>query len=138
MRELIYKIERMMSDSSINKINNATFTLDGKELGKLEIRVQQNNKEEQGVILVENHTVKEQLQKILPDIQQNLNQKGSMITAINVEVNTGEDKNFERNKFMNRNMNKKLNSITADYSENVTDRTKTKKNYGYNTMEVLA
>ncbi len=138
MKEVIYKIERMMSNVSINKINNSVFSIDGKELGKLEIRVRQNNNEEQGVILVENEAVKEQLQKHIPDIQENLQQKGVEILAINVEVNSKNENKYSKNKHTKLRNNKILNEINNQQIKNIEMKSLTTKNYGYNTMELLA
>ncbi len=138
MKEVIYKIERMISHASINKINNSVFTIDGKELGKLEIHVKQNNKEEQGVILVENEIVKAQLQKHIPDIQENLQQKGVEILAVNVEVNDRNENKFYRNKHKKSRNNKILNEMSNQQINSIEMKSITTKNYGYNTMELLA
>lgn len=137
LKEVIYKIERMISNAAINRINNPSFTIDAKELGKMEIKVKQENKEEQGVILVENNDIKQELEKHIPDIQENLQQKGVSISAINVEVNSGNENSAGRKKFTNK-QNKKIGDVTSHQVSTVETRTIKTKSYGYNTMEVLA
>ncbi len=140
MREAIQKIERMVIEASQNKLNNTSFSLDSKEFGKMEIHIRQNSKEDQGVILVENHTIKEQIQKFIPDIQENLNQKGVMISAVNVEVNSQNESTDPQSRFSRKRNNRKVDSTNNNYgsaSEIDTKTTKT-RSYGYNTMEVLA
>jgi len=136
MRDLIYRIERMISNASINRLSNSSLTIDGKEYGKIEIHVKRDNKEEQGVILVENEAVKEQLQKVLPDIHENLQQKGSAISAINVEVN--DQKDDSESGFNNQQSRKKQDMQKGDYSVNLESKTRKTRHYGYNTMEILA
>ncbi len=135
MRKMIHKIERMISIASINKLNKSSITMDGKEYGKLEIKVRQNSKDEQGVILVENHSVKEQLQKIVPDIQENLNQKGSMISEVNVEVGNQKENSDAQRQFNQSNAQK--NKDNASFSTDEKEHKKPRQ-YGYNTMEILA
>ncbi len=140
IKEVIQKIERMVAEASQNKLNNTSFSLDSKDFGKMEIRIRQNSKEDQGVILVENQTIKEQIQKFIPDIQENLNHKGAMISAINVEVNSQNENTDPQSRFSRKRNNRKVDSTKNNYasaSEIDTGTTKT-RSYGYNTMEVLA
>ncbi|MBN2280473.1 MAG: flagellar hook-length control protein FliK [Candidatus Marinimicrobia bacterium] len=136
IRDLIYKIERMVSNASINRLSNASFTIDGKEYGKIEIKLKQDTKEDQGVILVETQAAKDQIQKILPQIHENLQQKGSSITAINVEINNQKEGGESR--FSGKQQRKKQSSFKNDYTVNIEKPGKTTRSYGYNTMEVLA
>jgi len=137
LQEVINKIEKLLTHAGSGKLNG--FTFDSKELGKMEITtVKQQNKEEQGVILVESEAVKQQIQKHIPDIQDNLQQKGVMISAINVEVNTKNENSPEKNKFRNIKNTRKINEINSQQIRDVDTRTIKTKNYGYNTMEILA
>ncbi|MFP4547705.1 MAG: flagellar hook-length control protein FliK [Fidelibacterota bacterium] len=140
IRGVIQKIERMVTEASQNKLNNTSFSLDSKDFGKMEIRIRQNSKEDQGVILVENQTIKEQIQKFIPDIQENLNQKGAMISAINVEVNSQNENTDPQSRFSGKKNNRKVDSTNNNYASasEIDTRTTKTRSYGYNTMEVLA
>lgn len=135
--ELVQKITQVISQSMNTKITKTSFEIDGKSYGKLEIEFVKERSYSQGLIKVESEEIKTAVEKLLPEINEKLNQKGQGLASLDVEVNQKENQRASGNNHSTNKNDKRKNF----YNEAITEETKqpiSTRDYGYNTMEVLA
>jgi flagellar hook-length control protein FliK len=130
-----YIIQRY-EDSSKNKFE-ASFRIERSPLGKLDIRFLNEGNADKVTIIVESELAKNEVQKYVPAIQQGFQDKGIDLLKILVDVQDTEEK--AKNNNQEESSNNRDNHKTGEekYEEKVA-HPKTKKDYGYNTMEVIA
>jgi len=134
----IIEVHNQMFGSS-NRIFRTTIRVDAGEYGDMVFIGRKNEDNERIEILVQNENIKEQIRKILPDIQNRIYQKGFSVDNIDVEVfnNRKENRHSAGDHTNNNNFHSEK---ISDLSEKNDDRKEVKgfKDLGYNTMEILA
>lgn len=108
------------------------FLVDGGKLGSLDIEFNADDVRQSITITVDSELSKNDLQRITPQIQDNLARKGMDISGLKVEVRDSEkDDNRDRETHNS-------GSFTGDASTQEPEKQSMTRRYGYNTMEVLA
>jgi len=88
-------------------------------------------------VLVETESARQELQKVLPHVQQNLMTKGIEFASFSVDVANVNTKNGSANpnsKNADRSKNKQNEEVHDDHEES----TVVQRKYGYNTIELVA
>ncbi len=137
--EMIDKIREMSFEKTADGIaNKASFVVDGGPMGEMDIEFHQEATREQITIFVENDLAKSELQRVMPHIEDNMNQRGLNFSNVDVEVKDNH-KNSESMGDENS-QHSDSNEKAAPPEQMVTEdnQANTNRNYGYNTMEVLA
>ncbi len=138
--EMVEKIrdltDKMGPTSSSQK---PTFTVNGGVFGQLDIEFDLEKSSEQITIYVEDELSKTELQRVLPNIEDNLLQRGYNFTGLEVEVrNQHKDSEAMTQGKQNNSHQTEEETAPLPQGENEDKKTNTNRNYGYNTMEVLA
>lgn len=135
---LVSRVSEVIADRILNTSESRTrFLVDGGRLGQVEIQFQQEENKNQVTIYVETEHSRQDLQRITPQIQENLAQRGINLQELEVEVrdfslskngqedekSSGSDEHDQANE-----------QIAADEE----DESTTARDYGYNTMEIMA
>ena len=121
--------------SETNGMQKLETKLDGGELGEINVKLFQEKADSKALIVVESETAKSILKNIVSTIKDNLSQKGLSFESFEVEVDQGKNK---ENSFKN-NRSEKIDIATdvhIEDSESV--QTSNKRNFGYNSIEVVA
>ena len=121
--------------SETNGMQKLETKLDGGELGEINVKLFQEKADSKALIVVESETAKSILKNIVSTIKENLSQKGLSFESFEVEVDQGKNKD---NSFRN-NRSEKIDIVTdvhIEDSESV--QTSNKRNFGYNSIEVVA
>jgi flagellar hook-length control protein FliK len=121
--------------SETNGMQRLETKLDGGELGEINVKLFQEKADSKALIVVESETAKSILKNIVSTIKENLSQKGLSFESFEVEVDQG--KNKDSNPRNNR--SEKIDIVTdvhIEDSESV--QTSNKRNFGYNSIEVVA
>ena len=121
--------------SETNGMQKLETKLDGGELGEINVKLFQEKADSKALIVVESETAKSILKNIVSTIKENLSQKGLSFESFEVEVDQGKNK---ENSFRN-NRSEKIDIATdvhIEDSESV--QTSNKRNFGYNSIEVVA
>jgi flagellar hook-length control protein FliK len=121
--------------SETNGMQRLETKLDGGELGEINVKLFQEKADSKALIVVESETAKSILKNIVSNIKENLSQKGLSFESFEVEVD--QDKNKE-NSFRNNSFEKMdiVTDVHIEDSESV--QTSNKRNFGYNSIEVVA
>ncbi|MCB0281045.1 MAG: hypothetical protein KDF60_00565 [Calditrichaeota bacterium] len=119
---------------------NQTFTqsqvvVDGGEVGKLDIRMNESAKSRTIIILVENESAKAEMQRLAPMIAESLNSKGVPVQAVNIDIGNPNTKNEKRNNSKNNPHSRMAaENMEGQHEQNTT--VNTKRYYGYNSMDI--
>ncbi len=121
--------------SETNGMQKLETKLDGGELGEINVKLFQEKADSKALIVVESETAKSILKNIVSTIKENLSQKGLSFESFEVEVDQGKNK---ENSFRNSRSEKMdiATDVHIDDSESV--QTTNKRNFGYNSIEVVA
>ncbi|HCL00247.1 MAG TPA: hypothetical protein DHW42_09120 [Candidatus Marinimicrobia bacterium] len=134
---MVQKISQVIFQSHEKQASEMNFILDGEQLGSLEIKYVHDSQGSQATIFVESETIRSLLDKVLPIINENLIQKGLMLASLDVQVG-----DFNKSKTQNENhQNDSGKSPATNISFNIDDKINqiiAIRDYGYNTIEVLA
>jgi hypothetical protein len=114
-----------------------SFHIERGPLGKMDIRFRNDKGESKVTIVVENEAAKTELMRYLPSIQQGLQEKGVSLSELSINVNQFADKDRKEENNQSNQAHTQKNAGKEDYDENIA-HPETKRNYGYNTMEVIA
>ena len=121
--------------SETNGMQKLETKLDGGELGEINVKLFQEKADSKALIVVESETAKSILKNIVSTIKENLSQKGLSFESFEVEVDQGKNKDSNP-----RNSRSEKMDIVTDHhiedSESV--QTSNKRNFGYNSIEVVA
>ncbi len=138
--EMVEKFRELSEKmGSISNNQKPTFTVNGGSFGELDIEFDLEKSSEQVTIYVDDELSKTELQRVLPSIEDNLLQRGYNFTGLEVEVRN-QHKDSEAMAQGKQKHSPKGEDETAPLREGESDdnKTNTNRNYGYNTMEVLA
>jgi len=137
MTRMVQRITKFIFTSVSRQYTQTNLTIDGGRLGPMEIQYTSESSAKQITIVVETEAVRDAMQKLIPVINENLFQKGVKPSSIDVQVNSDKhNETFEKDQDSLSEENK------PDQNEGelvtVQDLNIGVKDYGYNTMEVLA
>jgi len=116
---------------------NTSFKIANSPAGKIEIVVNEQSGGKKLKVLVETESARQELQKVLPHVQQNLMTKGIEFASFSVDVANVNTKNGSANpnsKNADRSKNKQNEEVHDDHEES----TVVQRKYGYNTIELVA
>ncbi len=131
--QLISRISHIIQQkTSLDGSQAARYKIDGGQWGKLELKLSQNNINTQATLIVESETVKSIMEKIVTEIKENLNERGMKFESFNVEVETNT-KNYDEEKWESKNVYYEADDEESNYSKQASVR-----QFGYNTIEILA
>jgi flagellar hook-length control protein FliK len=116
---------------------NTTFRIENSPAGKMEIRFEEKAGHKQIKVLVESEATRHELQKAVPQLQQNLNAKGVELISFTVQVGQFGNKAGQAAPHNKQGMRHK-NKETKEVRHEADKSTVMKRNYGYNTIEVIA
>ena len=121
--------------SETNGMQKLETKLDGGELGEINVKLFQEKADSKALIVVESETAKSILKNIVSTIKENLSQKGLSFESFEVEVDQG--KNKDSNPRNNR--SEKIDIVSDVHIEDSEPaQTSNKRNFGYNSIEVVA
>lgn len=122
-------------DSQNQVFTQSQVVVDGGEIGKLEIRMNESAKNRTIVILVENESAKAEMQRLAPMIAESLNSKGVPVQAVNIDIGNPNSKNEKRNNSKNNPQSRlAAENMEGQHEQNTT--VKQKRYYGYNSMDI--
>ncbi|MCB0273594.1 MAG: flagellar hook-length control protein FliK, partial [Calditrichaeota bacterium] len=119
--------------------SKTSFQLDGGDLGKLEIKFERSEGSTRTTILVESEEARQTLEKLLPDIEKNLLDKGLHYESIAVDIHDKGAQDGENRS--GRGGSEKSGPIQSEEQKTADaggEATTAPRDYGYNSMEVVA
>ncbi|MBN4081298.1 hypothetical protein JYT44_02925 [Caldithrix abyssi] len=123
--------------NQLNKTDQAHYKVDAGQLGTLEIRMFAEQAAHKITIVVETDSVRQDLEKLLPTIKENLFRKGIDLSAFDVEVHD-EQKEKRTAKKKSHPKHVSFNSEKC-VGENTPNLTMNKpRSFGYNSLEFIA
>lgn len=135
------KLADMIATRLESGSTQARFLVDGGRLGSIEIKCQQQENHNHVVIVVESEHTRADLQRIMPQVQENLFQKGIQLSELQVEVRQEHQQQEmaagqqgQHSRSGNGRGGEGVPGTSADSNEQPI----TRRDYGYNTMEVTA
>jgi len=135
---IVQQITQTIIDSTLGTTTQTNFKIDGGKLGSLEIRFQNEAAHSQATILVESETARTAIKNIINEISENLVQKGIVLTSLDVQISQNQRKAMaatgKGNRGSKRNKHDEESSAVDD-SEIINSN---RRDYGYNTIEVIA
>ncbi|MEA3285999.1 MAG: hypothetical protein U9Q77_01300 [Candidatus Marinimicrobia bacterium] len=138
--EMVEKI-RAITDSKLtgNGGLKTSFVVDGGQMGQLDIEFQQESSKEQVTIFVDSENSRIDLMRLMPQIEDNLQQRGFSFAGLDVEVRSDQKESDSANNAEKDSSHSDKQEVTSS-EKGMSDESKsvTNRNYGYNTMEVLA
>ena len=121
--------------SETNGMQKLETKLDGGELGEINVKLFQEKADSKALIVVESETAKSILKNIVSTIKENLSQKGLSFESFEVEVDQGKNKDSN----LRNNRSEKIDIVTDVHIEDSESaQTSNKRNFGYNSIEVVA
>ncbi len=115
------------------------FSVDAGQMGNLQIKFQQNSGKEQISIFVENDSIKNDMLKIVPQIEENLKQRDLNFSSLDVEVSTNpKEKEFTEQQDRKNSHSAQTEDSLLNQEGSSTENSTLNRKYGYNTLEVLA
>lgn len=112
------------------------IAIESDSVGKIEVQFSRDPEKNKATIVVDSEEVSNQIQKVMPSIVDNLNQKGIQFTALDVQVRDFND-NRKREKESGRLANtQEQNETESDLNFSINKQSI--RNYGYNTIEYVA
>jgi|TARA_Y100000294_G_scaffold161541_1_gene166010 flagellar hook-length control protein FliK len=131
--QLVTRITQIIhGNNSSNGTKSATYRIDGGQWGELEIKLMQKNSLTKATVVIESESLKSIIEKIVTDVKENLNEKGMRFESFNVEV--GSDKHHYTNK---KGTSQKI-FIETEHEETLPENENVLRQFGYNTIEVIA
>ena len=121
--------------SETNGMQKIETKLDGGELGEINVKLFQEKADSKALIVVESETAKSILKNIVSTIKENLSQKGLSFESFEVEVDQGKNK---ENSFRNSRSEKMDIATDVHFDDSESVQTSNKRNFGYNSIEVVA
>jgi len=138
--EMVEKIREVVTMQQTDSGSlQAKFVLDAGAMGQLDVEFHQESNKDIITIMVDHETAKNDLIRILPQIEDNLQQRGFDMNQVEVEVrNNQEGGESSANQDRRHSRSNEDNTSSSDLGMSDDNLITTNRNYGYNTMEVLA
>lgn len=134
---LVDRILQFVITTHNGNLNQAVLKIDNTALGKMEIHFKEVAKNKEVTLLVENETAKSEVERLLPRINEALQQRGIDLQSLKVDIY-----HYSRKDEQDRQRAGRPLSSTQNYHEEVPDELKSStvkiRQYGYNTIEVIA
>jgi len=134
---MIQKIARIISQSQANQTSRTNLVIDGGKFGPLEIKFEQDSIINQMTIIVESKIIHTELEKLLPTISEDLSKKGFPLDSLEAQVGDFNESKTQ-NKKQRQHSEKSLEPNMRGILEDKINQTIAIRNYGYNTIEVIA
>ncbi len=138
-RVLIQRIQKMVMDTqgaSGRPVGSIRLQLMESPYGQMDVHY--DKEQDKLTVVVESEKARQAFLKLVPVIQSSLNDKGVLLGSFDVQINqfAAQEKQEQSNK---RNNSGQTNSqIGKEVQSHEIDSAVTKRNFGYNTMEVIA
>jgi hypothetical protein len=138
-RGLIQRIQKMVMEAqgaSGRPVGRIRLQLTESPFGRMD--VQYDKDRDELTVVVESEKARQAFLKLVPVIQSHLNDKGILLGSFDVQINqfAAQEKQEQSNK---RNNTGQANTQAGkEVHSHEIDSTVTKRNFGYNTMEVIA
>jgi len=120
--------------SETNGMQKLETRLDGGELGEINVKLFQEKADSKALIVVESEAAKSILKNIVSTIKENLSQKGLSFESFEVEVDQGKNKESNPRNYKSE----KIDIATDVHIEDSESLQSNKRNFGYNSIEVVA
>ncbi len=133
INELIQKLKGSVKQTSVK----SSFKISAGKAGEVEIQLDEKTKEKTLKIIVESDKVRNELQKSLPQIQQNLLLKGIEFSSIAIDTAPLGSK-MNQAQDQQRSTHKPKTKQSKEVPNEQEQSPVAQKNYGYNTIEVIA
>jgi len=131
--QVISKITQIVKQNSINNnTQNATYKLNAGTFGELEIKLSQKFALTKAIVFVDSDSIKSDFEKLVPEIKENLNEKGMKFKSFDVEVNPNKEEGYKTNTFT-QNI-----SIEIEEKNDIQTTNPVMRKFGYNTLEIIA
>ena len=134
---VVQKITQIIFQSHEKQISEMSFIIDGKQLGSLEIKFTQDSIGNQATIIVESETIRNLIEKVLPIINENLSQKGMALNSLEVQVGDFGKSKMQDEKHKRYSEKYRASNIKDEIEDKI-NQIIAIRDYGYNTIEVLA
>ena len=119
-------------------VTQTSARLDSGQLGAMELQLQQESNDQHLTIRVETDLVKQDLEKILPFIQDNLLSKGIQLNSLSVEVQSNNQQSKSHSEFSSSAKEAGTHG-KDDENPNTNPQSDSQvRDYGYNTLELIA
>ncbi len=137
MVERIKDIGELQNAGSTGSKNS--FVVDAGPMGELDIEFNEEASKQQITIFVESENARHEMQRVLPHIEDNLNQRGFNFTGLEVEIrNQHRESETTQQQRSDDSTASGRDHSTSETSGNDEIQPTANRNYGYNTMEVVA
>lgn len=135
----IEKISQTILQLSNSTAKVTNFSIEGGQLGKMTIQFTQRSLGDHVTIVVDNNVSKDFVDRLLPSIQDNLAQKGFGLSSMDVQINQRNDKEafMQRSKSGSQMSHRDSTMNTEEILQSLIPE-KPVRDYGYNTLEVIA
>ncbi len=135
--EQLLQVIRVDYNTGRERESRASFTIDGGELGEIEMNFQEKGHDRHLSIVVDTAAAQKEIQKWLPHIQQQLVEKGIEFQGMNVRQN---EQDTRQNQPGNGSGSQHQSSTNKEEQNHEAVRTTpvSHRRYGYNTMEIIA
>ncbi|MFQ6604289.1 MAG: flagellar hook-length control protein FliK [Fidelibacterota bacterium] len=136
----IERIARIILQMATTTARVTHFSVDSGSLGKIGVQFSQVDAREHVTILVDNIASKEFIDRLVPMIQENLNQKGFELSSLDVQINQQQTREQET-RTDRRKMKDQWTNVDDEQDATSSERVKSqpaKLDYGYNTLEIIA
>ncbi len=138
--EMVEKIRLVTESQTAGKAGTLSkFVVDGGQMGQLDIEFQSASNKEQIIVFVDNENSRNELLRLMPQIDDNLRQRGFNFSGLDVEVRSDQKESGSANDAeQNATHSKTQESSSSAAGMSNDNESTTNRNYGYNTMEVIA
>ncbi|GEM_PF-6986874 len=135
MSELIQNLEKVKKPGA----EKSVFKLESSPLGKMEIQLKNGPDAKKIAITVESEHSKQEIQKLVPAIQHNLNMRGMEISVVTIDIGRFVQSKEQQAKQSSGRDKHKTYSKGKEGSDHEADIAPVKsRDFGYNTIEVVA
>ena len=134
---LVDRILQFVVTNHNGSVNQAVLKINSAVLGKMEIHFKEVAKNKEVTLIVENESAKSEVERLLPRINEALQQRGIDLNSLKVDLYNYSQKNEQER----HSAEKPLHTLHSNQEE-VPDEPKKSpvkvRQYGYNTIEVIA
>jgi hypothetical protein len=137
--KLISRVTKtLLALSTKNDTKTATIKITDTKLGKLELVLEKKHSDTKAILYVHNESAKSEMEKVLPEIQQNLVAKGLELSAFEVRMNFQDPGQLNHAKKRPGQEDENRNDEHDEDEYNEEETVEIIRDFGYNTLEVLA
>lgn len=120
------------------KLNVSKFNIDLGQNEKLEIQFTKQGENHSAKIIVGSETSLHSIEKLIPEIKIQLENRGINFIALDVEMKHGANENKRNQNSQQVNKNHKYNTINNESNNQIISQISNIRDFGYNTIELLA